>query len=128
MNIELIMILISFQLLVCNLMLIITYLVHTYKRCTCINNEVKYWFRILDDHLFLVSWDLMHWDIGLGSLQHVFCPYIWSPTLTWYTQRWLWKISSERVGSTKAACRLWCRVTGFIPTSYAPSLWVSNDF
>ncbi|MBA0649064.1 hypothetical protein Goklo_016675 [Gossypium klotzschianum] len=39
-----------------------------------------------------------------------------------YTQRWLWKISSKRVGSTKTACRLWCWVTGLIPTGYGPSL------
>ncbi|KAA3482787.1 nuclear cap-binding protein subunit 2 isoform X2 [Gossypium australe] len=37
-------------------------------------------------------------------------------------QRWLWKISSKRVGSTKTACRLWCWVTGLIPTGYGPSL------
>ncbi|OMO99524.1 hypothetical protein CCACVL1_03755 [Corchorus capsularis] len=36
--------------------------------------------------------------------------------------RRLWKISTERIGSTEAACRLWCWITGLIPTSYGSSM------
>ena len=50
-----------------------------------------------------------------------------SVSLTWGTQRWLWKISSARVGSTKTACRLWYWVLGFFPSGYATtSLWVAR--
>ncbi|GAY65467.1 hypothetical protein CUMW_241310 [Citrus unshiu] len=37
-------------------------------------------------------------------------------------QRWLWKISSERVRSTKTACRLWYWFIELFPAGYATSL------